>query len=150
MASRCLPCSVKLPHASIPRFILELNPFKVMLLQEHRPSSAAAESVDHDELRLRALRVLDHLTHAGLYASQPIEDDDGHTLRYWRIGAEPFTVSPQEHGVLTGLGPVLHAFMQACNTLYLQSVAGRQPAWIAEYLDLGKPPELIAFSRMRR
>jgi hypothetical protein len=26
---------------------------------------------------------------------------------------------------------------------------GRQPAWIAEYLDRGKPPELVEFSRQK-
>lgn len=120
-----------------------------MLLQEHRPSSAAS-LLDDDVLRVRALRVRDHLTHAGLYAPQPGSHEKGNTLRHWRIGAEPFTVSQQEHAVLNALGPLLHSFMQTCNTLYLQSIAGRQPAWVAEYLDLGKPPELIAFSRMRR
>ncbi|HIA13523.1 MAG TPA: hypothetical protein EYN74_01280, partial [Nitrospirales bacterium] len=126
------------------------NPFKVMLLQEHQQPAAAASLLEDDTLRVRALRIRDHLTHAELYAPRPERQDEGTTLRHWRIGAEPFMVSQQEHALLTTLGPLLHAFMQSCNTLYLQSVSGRQPAWIAEYLDLGKPQELIAFSRMRR
>lgn len=121
-----------------------------MLLQEHRLPSAAASLLDDDALRARALHVRDHLTHAGLYTPQRADSDDGGALRHWQIGAEPFTISPQEHALLNALGPVLHSFMRACNTLYVQSASGRQPAWIAEYLDLGKPPELVAFSRMRR
>ena len=133
-----------------PRHEIIQNPFKVMLLQERQQSAAAASLLEDTALRVRALRIRDHLTHAGLYAPRPESQDEGNTLRHWRIGAEPFTVSQQEHAVLNALGPLLHSFMQSCNTLYLQSVSGRQPAWIAEYLDLGKPQELIAFSRMRR
>ena len=121
-----------------------------MLLEEHRPPPAASPLVDENTLRLRARHVRDHLTNAGLYALQSAQRDEGDALRYWHIGAEPFTMSPQEHEELETLGPLLHSFMQACNTLYLQSVAKRQPSWISEYLDIGKPPELIAFGRMRR
>lgn len=123
------------------------NLFKFMLLQEHKVS-AVASLLDDDALRLRALHVRDYLTHAGLYT--PDWSDGEGTLRHWRIGAEPFTISSREHATLNALGPVLHSFIRACNTLYIQSTSGRQPAWVAEYLDLGKPPELIAFSRMRR
>ena len=48
------------------------------------------------------------------------------------------------------MGPKLLAFYRACNTLYRHSVAGKQPKWIAEYLDAGKPAELIALSRADR
>src|SRR3712207_8074843 len=39
---------------------------------------------------------------------------------------------------------------RACNQLYLQSVKGKQPAWVAKYLDAGKPPELVEFSRSKQ
>ncbi len=121
-----------------------------MILEEQKLPSAAAIRSDNDALRLRALHIRDHLIHADLYAPQPLSANDDNTLRHWRIGAEPFMISQQEHAALDALGPLLHSFVHACNTLYLQSVSGRQPAWIAEYLDCGKPPELISFSRMRR
>jgi len=42
------------------------------------------------------------------------------------------------------------AFYRACNILYRHSVQGKLPAWIAEYLDAGKPKDLIEFSRLSR
>jgi len=36
------------------------------------------------------------------------------------------------------------------NRLYAESVRGAQPAWVAAYLDQGKPEGLIAYSRMKR
>ncbi|MFQ3671533.1 MAG: hypothetical protein SNJ84_08765, partial [Verrucomicrobiia bacterium] len=43
----------------------------------------------------------------------------------------------------------LHRFHQACDLLYRQSCRGRAPSWIAEWLDAGKPADLIAFARAR-
>ena len=37
------------------------------------------------------------------------------------------------------LGYRLTRFVRACNQLYRFSVSGRQPSWIAELLDRGKP-----------
>ena len=34
--------------------------------------------------------------------------------------------------------------------LYQRSVKGKQPAWIAAYLDAGKPADLIEFSRQKQ
>jgi hypothetical protein len=48
---------------------------------------------------------------------------------------------------LERLGHQLLVFQRACNQLYQQSVKGKQPAWVAHYLDLGKPAELIEFAR---
>ena len=50
---------------------------------------------------------------------------------------------------LEKLGYRLHLFQRACNLLYRLSVKGKQPTWVAEYLDRGKPPELVALSRER-
>ena len=50
---------------------------------------------------------------------------------------------------LEKLGYRLHLFQRACNLLYQLSVKGKQPAWVAAYLDAGKPPELVALSRER-
>ena len=126
------------------------NPAQFMLLQADRQPPETASLLDDAALRLRAVHVRDHLTNAGLYSAQFSARDDDATLRHWRIGAEPFTLSPQEHAELNTLGPLLHSFLRACNTLYGHSISGREPAWIAKYLDLGKSQELIAFGRMRR
>lgn len=48
---------------------------------------------------------------------------------------------------LDKLGRVLLKFYQATSLLYRQSCDGRQPAWVAEWLDRGKPAELIALQR---
>src|SRR4029077_7792769 len=44
----------------------------------------------------------------------------------------------------------LLAFTQSLNRLYYESVRGAQPIWVADYLDQGKPAELIAYARMNR
>jgi hypothetical protein len=41
-------------------------------------------------------------------------------------------------------------FVRACNQLYRFSVSGRQPRWIAELLDRGKPSHLVALQRERK
>jgi hypothetical protein len=65
----------------------------------------------------------------------------------WRIPPAPFPLGDRCVGELEKLGHRLHLFVRACNRLYQLSVRGKQPAWIAEYLDRGKPPELVAFAR---
>ena len=67
----------------------------------------------------------------------------------WRFSPQPFHLSAPLLDSLRQLGDRLWLFQKACNDLYALSASGRQPAWIAELLDLGKPPELIAFSRQK-
>ena len=62
----------------------------------------------------------------------------------------PFYVSPDQLQFFTALGPQLLSFYRALNRLYSESVKGRQPAWVAAYLDLGKPDALVQYSRMKR
>ncbi len=50
---------------------------------------------------------------------------------------------------LEQLGHRLFVFQRACNQLYQLSIKGKQPPWIARYLDAGKPPELVEFSRRK-
>jgi hypothetical protein len=47
------------------------------------------------------------------------------------------------------LGYRLTRFVRACNQLYRFSIIGRQPAWIADLLDRGKPPGLVTLQRER-
>ena len=58
----------------------------------------------------------------------------------WLVAPEPFALSEKFVDELEKLGYRLHLFVRACNLLYQQSVKGRQPAWVADYLDRGKPP----------
>ncbi len=67
----------------------------------------------------------------------------------WRFSPQAFPLSPELYKELEALGDRLWSFQKACNDLYSLSAAGRQPAWIAELLDRGKPPELVEFSRQK-
>jgi len=66
------------------------------------------------------------------------------------LSPDPFPVDPAFAKELEQLGHRLFVFQRACNELYQRSVKGKQPAWIAEYLDAGKPAELIEFSRQKQ
>ena len=68
----------------------------------------------------------------------------------WRISPEPFWISQEELNWFEELGPHLLNFYRACNLLYSQSARGIQPAWVAEYLDIGKPETVIQQGRMNR
>jgi hypothetical protein len=61
----------------------------------------------------------------------------------WRISPEPFVLSKKEYKELENLGPVLHRFQKTCDLIYRRSRKGSLPEWIADYLDRGKPRELI-------
>jgi len=65
----------------------------------------------------------------------------------WRISPEPFPLDEDLAKEIESLGRVLLQFYRAVNLLYRRSVEGKQPAWIAELLDRGKPPGLIELQR---
>ncbi len=67
----------------------------------------------------------------------------------WLVSPDPFPIDAGFAEELEKLGYRLQLFNRACNLLYQQSIAGKQPAWIADYLDRGKPPELVEFSRRK-
>ena len=67
----------------------------------------------------------------------------------WRVSPDAFVISRKFAGELEKLGYRLLRFVRACNQLYRFSVSGRQPTWIAELLDRGKPGELVAMQRER-
>lgn len=68
----------------------------------------------------------------------------------WLISPEPFAIEPKFAKELERLGHQLYVFQRACNQLYHQSAKGKQPAWVPRYLDAGKPPELVEFSRSKQ
>lgn len=67
----------------------------------------------------------------------------------WLISPDAFPISEKFANELEQLGHRLFVFQRACNQLYQLSVRGKQPTWIAQYLDAGKPEELVEFSRRR-
>jgi hypothetical protein len=68
----------------------------------------------------------------------------------WRISPCPLLLSSDELQFFRALGPHLLSFYRGLNRLYSESVKGLQPAWVAAYLDQGKPESLIQYSRMKR
>lgn len=84
----------------------------------------------------RAWYVRDQLPAGGLFAGLT-----------WRITPSPLTLPTSLVAKLEELGPQLLAFYRACNTLYRHSLQGKQPRWVAQYLDAGKPEKLLQLSR---
>lgn len=68
----------------------------------------------------------------------------------WRISPEPFALSPATLERIERIGGDLVAFYRALNALYLRSVRGTAPAFIAEYLDRGKPEQIVRLARQNR
>jgi len=93
----------------------------------HAARSTAAEA---------ARFIRDRLPPGGLFADQ-----------HWRISPKPFPLGPELARELESLGRVLLQFYRAVNLLYRQSVTGKQPPWVAEWLDRGKPADLIELQR---
>ena len=67
----------------------------------------------------------------------------------WLLSPDAFPIEKKFLADLEQLGHRLFVFQRACNQLYQLSVKGKQPAWVARYLDAGKPKELIEFSRRK-
>lgn len=87
----------------------------------------------------RARHVREQLPAGGLFAGLT-----------WRIAPAAFPLPAELVTKLEELGPQLLAFYRACNTLYRHSLAGKQPRWVAQYLDAGKPDRLLELSRSDR
>ena len=67
----------------------------------------------------------------------------------WLLSPEAFPIDRKSLADLEQLGHRLFVFQRACNQLYQLSIKGKQPEWVARYLDAGKPKELIEFSRRK-
>src|SRR5215831_5754986 len=61
----------------------------------------------------------------------------------WRVSPAPLRLAPAMGKELENLGRVLLQFYRAVNLLYRKSAEGKQPEWMARWLDQGKPAELI-------
>ena len=80
--------------------------------------------------------IRDSLPPGGLFADQA-----------WRISPAPFPLGAELAKEIESLGRVLLQFYRAVNLLYRKSAEGKMPGWVAAWLDLGKPAELIAWQR---
>src|SRR5471032_2418534 len=65
----------------------------------------------------------------------------------WRISPASFPLGENLTKEIESLGRVLLQFYRAVNLLYRKSVEGKQPEWVAYWLDLGKPHDLIELQR---
>jgi hypothetical protein len=65
----------------------------------------------------------------------------------WRISPTPFPLGENLAKEIESLGRVLLQFYRAVNLLYRKSAEGKQPEWVARWLDQGKPAGLIELQR---
>jgi hypothetical protein len=96
--------------------------------------TSAADSQNQIATQARAIR--DALPPGGLFAGQE-----------WRVSPTPFPLGEKLAKEIESLGRVLLQFYRATNLLYRKSAEGKMPEWVARWLDLGKPAELIALQR---
>ncbi len=97
----------------------------------------------------RARYVADHLP-PHLFRSVAGPDIGDAATVAWRITPEPFPLSQKTVDAFARLGSDLLAFYRAANKLYTQSVKGQAPDFIREYLELGKPDNVIRLQRQNR
>ncbi|MEO7597687.1 MAG: hypothetical protein ABIV50_02060 [Opitutus sp.] len=87
--------------------------------------------------------------HATL-AAQPLFE-----AKSWQLSPSAWPLSPAQVAELEAIGTACLEFHQALETLYLRSAAGKNllrnkpllAPWVAEYLDRGKPLQLVAHAR---
>lgn len=95
-----------------------------------------ASSLTPEQAAAAARHVRESLPAHGLFAGQT-----------WRIAPAPFALGSPVAKEIESLGRVLLQFYRAVNLLYRRSAEGKLPEWVARWLDLGKPAELVALQR---
>ncbi len=65
----------------------------------------------------------------------------------WKIPPAPFPLGEELAKEIESFGRVILQFYRAVNLLYRKSAEGKQPEWVARWLDLGKPRELVELQR---
>ncbi len=112
------------------------------------PSPTAAPStVDDPAARCRFIN--ERLPQGSLYSDAKRAVQPG-SRASWRISPEPFWLPPSVVAYLEGLGGDLQAFYRALNSLYFASVRGTQPTWVADYVDRGRPDQVVDYGRLNR
>lgn len=82
--------------------------------------------------------------------AQPLFED-----KTWQLSPQAWPLTPDQHRELEAIGAACLEFHQALETLYLRSAGGKNllrnkpllAPWVADYLDRGKPAELVAHAR---
>ncbi|WP_242524273.1 hypothetical protein [Methylacidiphilum caldifontis] len=77
-----------------------------------------------------------HIPYSGLFKDKE-----------WRISPFSFRLEDRYVDILNRLGSYLQKFYEAADLLYRLSVRGKQPSFVHELLDKGKPKELVEVSR---
>jgi hypothetical protein len=95
--------------------------------------------MDYSVALERVQRIRERFPENGLFAQKE-----------WLISPQPFLISAKFADELERLGHWLFKFVKSSNLLYHLSVKGKQPSWIAGYLDAGKPAALVDISRKYR
>lgn len=96
------------------------------------------------------------LTYADIHSAldtQPLFE-----AKSWQLAPAAWPITPEQAEELTLIGAACLEFHQALETLYLRSASGKNllrnkpllAPWVAEYLDRGKPKELVAHARELR
>jgi hypothetical protein len=73
----------------------------------------------------------------------------------WQLSPDAWPLAPAQVEQLEAIGAACFEYHQALETLYFRSVAGKNllrnkpllAPWVADYLDRGKPAELVAHAR---
>jgi hypothetical protein len=68
----------------------------------------------------------------------------------WRLAPQPFPLAPVTVERLRIIGADLLKLYRAVNRVYFMSVRGTAPAFIHEYLDVGKPEHVVRLQRQNR
>lgn len=111
------------------------------------PCSANAQTITSPVDRARY--VADHLS-PHLFRSVAGPDVEDAAKIAWRITPEPFPLSPATVDLVSTLGADLLKFYRAANKLYFQSIKGQAPDFIREYLEAGKPDNIVRLQRQNR
>lgn len=93
---------------------------------------------------------LDHAHIQSSLGAQPLFE-----AKTWQLSPEAWPLSPEQVQQLEQIGTACLEFHQALETLYTRSAAGKNllrnkpllAPWVADYLDRGKPAELIRHAR---
>ncbi|MFT3782416.1 MAG: hypothetical protein QM790_10420 [Nibricoccus sp.] len=93
---------------------------------------------------------LSYATIRASLAAQPLFED-----KTWQLSPSAWRLTPEQHAQLQAIGAACLEFHQALETLYLRSAAGKNllrnkplvAPWVADYLDRGKPADLIQHAR---
>ena len=85
-----------------------------------------------------------------VFAATPLFED-----KSWQLSPDAWALTPAQAAELADIGTACLEYHQALESLYLRSAAGKNllrnrpllAPWVADYLDRGKPAELVAHAR---